>query len=71
MNDINKLKARRKNMLEQYQEVLSVRELCFILRIGKCKAYELLKSGEISNRKYGKKYFIPKDSVIKFLNVDQ
>lgn len=56
-------------MLEKYQEVLSVDELCAILRIGKCTAYDLLKSGVISNRKYGKKYFIAKESVIRFLQV--
>ena len=56
-------------MLESYPELLSIEQLCKILNIGRVKAYELLKKGEIKNKRIGKKYIIPKKSVISFLDM--
>ena len=54
-------------MLKNYKEILTVKDLCEILDIGKNTAYNLLKSGEIKSVKIGKIYKIPKDYLIKYL----
>ena len=54
-------------MLNKYSDVLTVEELCEVLRIGKNTAYKLLKNNEIKSVKIGKIYKIPKKSVIKYL----
>lgn len=54
-------------MSSNYPEVISIAELQSVLRIGRNTAYELLKSGEISSIRVGKRYIIPKCSVIDFL----
>lgn len=55
-------------MLNRYNDILTVDELCEVLKIGKNTAYALLKSGEIKSVKIGRVYKIPKRSVIKYLN---
>lgn len=55
-------------MLNSYPEVLSVKQVCEILNIGKNTAYRLLQSGEIKSKKIGKVYKIPKKYVKDFLN---
>lgn len=54
-------------MLNKYSDILTVEELCEVLRIGKNTAYKLLKSDEIKSIKIGKIYKIPKKSVRKYL----
>ena len=54
-------------MLKNYKEILTVKDLCEILGIGKNTAYNLLKSGEIRSVKIGKIYKIPKDFLINYL----
>ena len=54
-------------MLKNYKEILTVKDLCEILDIGKNTAYNLLKSGEIKSVKIGKIYKIPKDYLIRYL----
>ena len=41
-------------MLENYNETITIDDLCEILHIGKNKAYELLKWGFIKSLKVGK-----------------
>jgi len=55
-------------MLERYKDVLTVGDLCEVLRIGRNNVYELLKKGEISHMKIRRKYIIPKIAVITYLN---
>ena len=55
-------------MLEKYNDVLSVDQMCEILHIGRNTAYTLLKTNRIRNIRVGTKYIIPKKSVIDFLN---
>ena len=55
-------------MLEQYGEILSLEELCEILAIGKNVAYRLLIGKEIRAFKIGKKWKIPKTSIIDFIS---
>lgn len=54
-------------MLEQYDDVISVKELCEILRIGRNRAYELLQTNQIRGFQMGRPWKIPKASVEKFL----
>ncbi len=54
-------------MLNKYNDILTVEELCEVLRIGKNTAYKLLKSGEIKSIKIGKVYKIPKKFIRKYL----
>lgn len=54
-------------MLEPYNDILDVKDLCEILRIGRKKAYQLLRSGVIPYRKIGRNYKIPKELVIKYI----
>ena len=55
-------------MFNSYPDVLSVKQLCEILNIGKNTAYKLLQSGEIKNIKIGKVYKIPKKEVRRYIN---
>ena len=50
-----------------YPEVISIDNLQEILHIGRNAAYSLLKEGKIKTIKVGKKYIIPKQSVINFI----
>lgn len=50
-----------------YPEVISIDNLQEILHIGRNAAYSLLKEGKIKTIKVGKKYIIPKKSIIEFL----
>lgn len=54
-------------MLEDYHDVITVDEMCRILRIGKNSAYMLLKNGEIRSRRLRNKYIIPKLELINYL----
>lgn len=54
-------------MLEEYKDVITVNELCAILRIGKNSAYRLLQNGEIRSRRLRSKYLIPKNVIIDYL----
>ena len=54
-------------MFNSYPDVLSVKQLCEILDIGKNTAYRLLQSGEIKSIKIGKVYKIPKKYLKEFL----
>lgn len=58
-------------MFKEYPDVVTVEDLQKMLHIGRSAAYSLLKSGRIKALKFGKKYIIPKSSVIEFLKVDQ
>lgn len=55
-------------MLENYNEVLNIKDICAILRIGRKIAYHLLQNGEIPYRRIGRNYKIRKDAIIEYLN---
>lgn len=55
-------------MFETYPDVLDVKDLCGILRIGRKTAYHLLKSGVIPYRRIGRNYKIRKDTIIEYMN---
>lgn len=54
-------------MLESYNEVLDINDICKVLRIGRTKAYQLLNKGEIPYRRIGRDYRVRKEAVIKYL----
>ncbi len=58
------------NLISNYPDVLSVRDLQNILRIGRSATYTLLKENKIKTLKIGKRYIIPKQSVIDYLNIN-
>lgn len=58
---------RKKLLFENYKDVVTINELMTMLRVGKNKAYELIRNGTIQTIKIGRKYIIPKISVIDFL----
>ena len=56
-------------MFEQYGDIVDVRELCQMLKIGRNTAYGLLKTGEIQSVKIGTKYLIPKIYILAYLRI--
>lgn len=54
-------------MLDNYQDVLDIKDMCQILRIGRKTAYKLLQTGEIPYRKIGRNYKIRKEAIINYL----
>jgi len=53
-------------VFEQYNDVVTVKELCEMLRIGRNTAYELIRSGQISGILVGRQIRVRKESVIQF-----
>ena len=56
------------NSLSRYGELLEVGDVMEILGIGKNSAYALFRSGEIKAFRLTRKWKIPKQSVIEFIN---
>ena len=56
-----------KEMFTEDDEILSIEDVMEILHIGKNSVYSLLKSNEIRNIRVGKRYIVPKQSVINFI----
>lgn len=54
-------------MFNDYEDMLTMEELCYMLRIGRNKAYELLRSGKIEGFQTGRIWHIPKQAVIDFI----
>lgn len=54
-------------MLEQYDDILTIEELCEILKVGRNRAYELLETGEIKAFRLGRPWKIPRLSVENYL----
>ena len=54
-------------LLAQYSDVLTVEELCEVLNIGANAAYNLLNKKEILAFRIGRKWKIPKESVIAYI----
>ena len=54
-----------KDMFSEYGDIVTVEEVMKMLQIGRVSVYQMLKSGEIRSLKVGKKYVIPKKSVIE------
>lgn len=57
----------RKAMLEHYPDVLTVDEVCNILRIARKTVYSLVKSGDLPSRRIGRIYRISKKQLVEYL----
>lgn len=55
-------------MFEKFNDVLTVEDVCEALQMGKNSVYKLLKDQDIKSIKVGRKYFIPKDFLIDYIN---
>lgn len=54
--------------IEDFGDVLTTDELLEIIPVGKTTLYKLLKSNVIKHLKVGKKFIIPKQFVVDYLN---
>ena len=61
------MENRNYEMFANYGDVVTVEEVMKMLHLGRVTVYALLKSGKINTLKVGKKYVIPKKSIIDFL----
>lgn len=52
---------------DNYPDIVTPEDIQKMLRIGRNSVYDLLKQGKIKSLRAGKKYLIPKTSVINFL----
>ena len=55
-------------MFSEYPDVITVEQLMEMLHIGKNAAYSLLKSGEVKTIRIGRRYIIPKQSIITYIS---
>ena len=55
-------------MLEQYKDVLDVSDLQQALGIGRDNAYALVRSRQIPSFRIGRRIFVSKEAVIRFIN---
>ena len=55
-------------MFENYPDIISIRDMAKMLGIGTSSAYSLLKNNKIPHIRIGRKYIIPKQSVIGFID---
>ncbi len=54
-------------MFKDYSDMVTIDEVCEMLRIGRSKAYGLLRCGRITGFKDGRLWMIPKTSVIDYV----
>lgn len=54
-------------MLENYNDVLTVKDIQAILHIGRNSAYRLIKTNTVKHIRVGNKILIPKKYIIEFL----
>lgn len=52
---------------DNYPDIVTPEDIQKMLRLGRNSVYALLKQGKIKSLRVGKKYLIPKTSVINFL----
>lgn len=54
-------------MLDNYNDLLTIDDLCEVLAIGKNTAYSLLNSNNLQAFRIGKSWKIPKQGVINYI----
>lgn len=59
------------DFLKDYDEILTVDDLCKILKLSRNTMYKLIADGEIKTIKLGNKHRIPKQYLIDFLNPEK
>ena len=56
-------------MFDQYNDIVTVKELCQMLKIGRTTAYILLHSKQIQSIRIGRKFLIPKAYIVSYLMI--
>ena len=56
-----------KNMLNNYEDILTVSDVAQILYIGKNRVYELLDNGNLKGFRIGRVWKIPKEAVREYI----
>ena len=59
-----------KNFLTDYDDVLSIKDIMKILKIGRNKVYEYLQNGTIKSMMIAGKYRVPKLYLLEFMYPD-
>ena len=54
-------------MFNEYNDLITVEDLCEMLSIGKNAAYKILAAGELKAFRYNRVWKIPKDSIIEYI----
>lgn len=57
------------NIFKEYNDVVTVDDVMKMLHIGRSNVYKLLNDNSIKTVKVGKRFIIPKRSVIEFLTI--
>lgn len=65
---MNNTQLNTKNIFTDFPDVVKVKDLQKMLRIGRNLAYELISTNEIKSIKSGNLILIPKQNVIDYLN---
>ena len=55
-------------MFSNYPDIVTVPQVMKMLGIGRNAVYKLLQANEIRHRRIGRRYIIPKQAVIEFIN---
>ncbi len=58
-------------LLNQENDILTVDDLCEVLRIGKNTAYKLINSGKLKCYRMNRVWKIPKISVIEYIDCER
>lgn len=58
---------KKTEMFEEYGDIVSIDDVKKMLGVGRTAVYTLLQEGTLRSVKIGRKYIIPKQSVIDFL----
>ena len=56
-------------MFKNYPDIVEIKDLCNMLRIGKNTAYELISDGKLKSIRIGKIHKIPKKYILDFLGI--
>lgn len=59
------------NIFGDYKDIVTIKELCEMLNVGKNTAYELIRSGAIKSVKIGRQIRICKEDVVAYLKRTQ
>ena len=54
-------------MLENYNDILNISDICEVLHIGRNTAYKLIHSGSLKSFRIGKAHKIPKLYLIEYI----
>ena len=56
-------------LFKEYNDVVTIEDIMKMLHIGRTTVYEMLKNGMIYSVRIGKKYIVPKQSIVNLISV--